>query len=121
MLPRLYVFTSKCCVFIPVILECVRTYMTAWCCEEVVVSMLGWRWALFRIIPLHTTLLPSGTRCYSNGHVTPEKAGETAVNELEPLRLPGKLAAFTGNVLYPNEDSAVWDVDGKKMVGELIH
>ena len=36
--------------------------------------------------------------------------------ELEPLKLPGRLAEYTGNVLYPNEDSAVWDVNGKQRV-----
>ncbi len=33
--------------------------------------------------------------------------------ELEPMKLPGRLADYTGNVLYPDENSAVWDVDGK--------
>ena len=30
--------------------------------------------------------------------------------------MPGKLAGFTGNVLYPNEESAVWDVNGMLIV-----
>ena len=38
------------------------------------------------------------------------------MKELEPLKLPGKLAGFTGNVLYPNEESAVWDVNGMLIV-----
>ena len=24
------------------------------------------------------------------------------------------MAGYTGNVMYPNEESAVWDVDGKE-------
>lgn len=31
--------------------------------------------------------------------------------KLEPMKLPGKLNQFTGNVMYPNDDSAVWDVN----------
>ncbi|XP_062504434.1 NADH-ubiquinone oxidoreductase 49 kDa subunit-like [Corticium candelabrum] len=31
--------------------------------------------------------------------------------ELEPLKLPGPLAEYTGNVLYPNEESEKWDID----------
>jgi len=30
---------------------------------------------------------------------------------MEPLKLPGQWGQYTGNVLYPNEDSAIWDVD----------
>ena len=41
------------------------------------------------------------------------KPRDDSQKELEPLKLPGKLAQYTGNVLYPNEDSAVWDVNGK--------
>lgn len=33
--------------------------------------------------------------------------------KLEPMKLPGKLNQFTGNVMYPNDDSAVWDVNRK--------
>ena len=36
---------------------------------------------------------------------------ELAQKELEQLKLPGKLGQFTGNIMYPNEDSAVWNVD----------
>jgi hypothetical protein len=32
-------------------------------------------------------------------------------NELSPLKLPGQLSTMTGNVLYPNEESSVWDVN----------
>ncbi len=39
-------------------------------------------------------------------------AAEQAQRELEPLKLPGKLGLFTGNVLYPDDNSAVWDVNG---------
>lgn len=31
--------------------------------------------------------------------------------ELEPLKLPGALSEYTGNVLYPDEESAKWDID----------
>ena len=34
-------------------------------------------------------------------------------NELSPLKLPGQLSTMTGNVLYPNEESSVWDVNGE--------
>lgn len=33
--------------------------------------------------------------------------------EIQPMKLPGKLAEMTGTVLYPDEDSSKWDVDGK--------
>ena len=29
------------------------------------------------------------------------------------MKLPGKLGTMTGNVLYPNDDSKLWDVDRK--------
>ena len=61
-------------------------------------------------------------RCYTaggrgglDGHKSSaelvEEDREAALKELEPLKLPGKLAEYTGNVMYPNEESAVWDVD----------
>lgn len=34
---------------------------------------------------------------------------------LEPMKLPGKLGQFTGTVMYPNDESAVWDVNRKPM------
>ena len=42
-----------------------------------------------------------------------EEERQAALKELEPLKLPGKLADYTGNVMYPNEESAVWDVNGR--------
>ena len=36
--------------------------------------------------------------------------------ELEPIKLPGKLGTMTGNVLYPNDESKQWDVDRKLYV-----
>ena len=33
--------------------------------------------------------------------------------QMEPMKLPGKLSQYTGTVMYPNEDSAVWDVNRK--------
>ena len=56
-------------------------------------------------------------RCYSDvSPLEPKEEGvgqlpEVARKELEPLKLPGKLSGFTGNVMYPNDDSAVWDVN----------
>ena len=47
------------------------------------------------------------SRCLSNGH------SDFDTKELEPLKLPGKLGQMTGNVLYPNESSQVWDLNGK--------
>lgn len=41
----------------------------------------------------------------------PEK--DDSLPELEPMRLPGSLGEYTGNVMYPNDESAVWDVDRK--------
>lgn len=32
--------------------------------------------------------------------------------ENKPLKLPGALATMTGTVMYPDEESAKWDVDG---------
>ena len=60
---------------------------------------------LFTIYPL----LPF-IRLYSSGQ--PQTKEDSGLKELEPLKLPGKLTAFTGNVMYPNEESAVWDVNG---------
>lgn len=40
-----------------------------------------------------------------------EEDRQAALKELEPLKLPKKIADYTGNVMYPNEESAVWDVD----------
>ena len=50
---------------------------------------------------------------------TSPKPQDDSQKELEPLKLPGKLGEYTGNVLYPNEDSAVWDVNGSVL--SLIH
>ena len=33
-------------------------------------------------------------------------------DENKPMRLPGVLSTMTGTVLYPDEESAKWDVDG---------
>ena len=33
-------------------------------------------------------------------------------DENKPLKLPGVLASMTGTVMYPDEESAKWDVDG---------
>lgn len=51
-------------------------------------------------------------RCCSQSVQTSTKPDDSQ-KELEPLKLPGKLGSYTGNVLYPNDDSAVWDVNGK--------
>ncbi len=50
-------------------------------------------------------------RCFAAQPST-DVAAAQAQRELEPLRLPGKLGLFTGNVLYPDDNSAVWDVNG---------
>ena len=60
-------------------------------------------------------------RCYSAGGETGSKTQaeivaedrKAALKELEPLKLPGHLAGYTGNVMYPNEESSVWDIDSK--------
>ena len=33
-------------------------------------------------------------------------------DENKPLKLPGVLGSMTGTVMYPDEESAKWDVDG---------
>lgn len=38
---------------------------------------------------------------------------EKAMEELQPMKLPGNLSNWTGNVMYPSEQSAVWDVTRK--------
>ena len=53
------------------------------------------------------------TRFYSSGQQQSQVKEEGGMRELEPLKLPGKLGTFTGNVMYPNEESAVWDVNGR--------
>lgn len=63
----------------------------------------------------------SSVRCYTEGGWTGDKTKQqvleedrdATLKELEPLKLPGDLAGYTGNVMYPNEESAVWDVDGE--------
>lgn len=66
-------------------------------------------------------------RCYTvggepgwGGHKTQaqivEEDRQAALKELEPRKLHGKLAGYTGNVMYPNEESAVWDVDSKSIL-----
>ena len=60
-------------------------------------------------------------RCYTAGGKSGTKSQaelveeerQAALKELEPLKLPGKMAEYTGNVMYPNEESAVWDVNGE--------
>ena len=32
--------------------------------------------------------------------------------EMKPLKLQPELASYAGTVLYPDEESAKWDVDG---------
>ena len=56
-------------------------------------------------------------RRYAQSVQTGVKPLDESQKELEPLKLPGRLAEYTGNVLYPNEDSAVWDVNGKQGEG----
>jgi hypothetical protein len=58
--------------------------------------------------------LPSVCRRYAQSVQTGLKPQDESQKELEPLKLPGRLAEYTGNVMYPNEDSAVWDVNGKQ-------
>lgn len=33
--------------------------------------------------------------------------------EMKPLKLQPELASYAGTVLYPDEESAKWDVDGR--------
>ena len=61
-----------------------------------------------KLFTIHPLLL--FIRLYSSGQ--PQTKEDSGLKELEPLKLPGKLTAFTGNVMYPNEESAVWDVNG---------
>ena len=42
-------------------------------------------------------------------------ASEEAQEELRPHKLPGELNDWTGNVLYPDEESKKWDVNGKTL------
>jgi hypothetical protein len=39
---------------------------------------------------------------------------------VERMKLPGKLQDWTGTVMYPNEDSAVWDVNRKLHLMPII-
>ena len=32
------------------------------------------------------------------------------------MKLPGQGSEWTGNVMYPNDQSAIWDVDRKPLV-----
>ena len=45
----------------------------------------------------------------SSTHRQPE-LNEKAMEELQPMKLPGSLSKWTGNVMYPDDQSAVWDV-----------
>ena len=42
-----------------------------------------------------------------------EEDRQEALKELEPLKMPRNIAEYMGNVMYPNEESAAWDVDSK--------
>lgn len=48
----------------------------------------------------------------NNAQSAPESQQDESVLELEPMKLPGKLGDYTGNVMYPNDESAVWDING---------
>lgn len=48
-------------------------------------------------------------RCYSSAKSKPE-AKEALY---APMKLPGELGTMTGSVLYPDEKSEVWDVNGE--------
>ena len=41
---------------------------------------------------------------------------EEAEEELRPYKLPGELNDWTGNVLYPDEESKKWDVNGMTII-----
>ena len=41
--------------------------------------------------------------------------------ENKPLKLPGVLSTMTGTVMYPDEESAKWDVDGMDKVWLLLY
>lgn len=64
-------------------------------------------------------VLATGTAPYRSSSTGTKPPGpgprseEEAMLELAPMKLPGKLNQFTGTVMYPNEDSAVWDVNRK--------
>ena len=51
----------------------------------------------------------AAARCYSSTKSKPE-AKETLY---APLKLPGELGTMTGSVMYPDEKSAVWDVNSE--------
>ena len=36
--------------------------------------------------------------------------------EMKPLKLQGELASMAGTIMYPNEESAKWDVDGTVLI-----
>ena len=36
--------------------------------------------------------------------------------EMKPLKLQPELASYAGTVLYPDEESAKWDVDGMSLI-----
>ena len=42
--------------------------------------------------------------------------------EMKPLKLQGELASMAGTIMYPNEESAKWDVDGTVLIFlKLLH
>ena len=41
---------------------------------------------------------------------------------MKPLKLQGELASMAGTIMYPNEESAKWDVDGTVLIFlKLLH
>lgn len=49
-------------------------------------------------------------RYSTSSKLTPEGEKDESLMELDPLKLPGKLSEYTGNVMYPDDESAVWDI-----------
>lgn len=51
--------------------------------------------------------------CLINSRTLKRVVSEEAEEELRPqYKLPGELNDWTGNVLYPDEESKKWDVNG---------
>ena len=67
--------------------------------------------------PKHGTMVKYILRFYGCSSSSERRSWNPEVDDrgtIPRLELPGKLNEWTGTVMYPNDDSALWDVDGRK-------
>ena len=70
-------------------------------------AALLWR---ARCLECYVCLTQVSVFSHRSSSAQPPREEVDVMQELAPVKLPGQLAEWTGNVMYPNEESAVWDV-----------